>query len=700
MDKTAPRRRPASRPGPARPQPDRLIAAGRLGEAAQAVLRRARDGAPAWEVALWLTRLREKQGRAEEAEGVLRAALRRDPGSAPLSLELARFLGQSGRGAEQAACLREAAGRSPKSAPLQLALARALDADGRPQEALESYRAAVRAAPRDPEAWEACGSACLLAERLDEARRALARAVRLAPGRARPRVELARLLAGRGRLGQALGHLRRARLVKTWSPYDLISLGRLYAQLGKAAAAEAAFARVADLAAREAPALEPLLAGCLRRARAQAPAAEAERFVLLEFLKACGSFRECAEPGAEPCPAAPDLDYLLGRLFLGLRRYGPMRACFARYAARPPGPELFSRLTALLCLQDFDGAFAAAETLLDQRPEDLDAARFEYPLPPGLFRPHGRAFYAAQLEALRRWSRGRPASPWAAFYERALCGLGRPNAPRAADFSAWPARRYGWMRYYTGLDHLTNRRYEQARADFAAAAASRPGLWQARCHLAEALLCLGRRREALAGMEELCQRPAGGFVSGNVLAWHGELLLWCGRAQAALRWLDLARAAGAHYADCWRGGALLLLGRFAEAQAALDREIDNNPNDAEALIWRGELLRRQGRLARARADLDRAVLRGGGDWAYANRALLRAAEGDEAGLLRDFSRVDPEVLGIAAGRLGLPRERWSQPEAARRILEAALSSAAGVRRPQAYARAVFLAARQRRQDPA
>jgi len=185
--------------------------------------------------------------------------------------------------------------------------------------------------------------------------------------------------------------------------------------------------------------------------------------------------------------------------------------------------------------------------------------------------------------------------------------------------------------------------------------------WSAHGRLAEALLCAGDAPAALKLMGRTIGRLEG-KPRAQARAWRGLLRLWIGDYRGALSDLD----ARARYAPCWRGAALLKLGRAREAVRELNRSLTRDPWDREALTWRGEARRILGQPRLAIRDFDAALRMGRGNfWAAASRALAQRAAGDRRGFPTEVRRI----FRVA-----------NSPDA----VEARLRSARGVRRVESY----------------
>jgi tetratricopeptide (TPR) repeat protein len=359
---------------------------------------------------------------------------------------------------------------------------------------------------------------------------------------------------------------------------------------------------------------------------------------------------------------------------------------FRRFVVHDNGPATLARFSACMGLQDYSRAFATLEELLDS-PRALELEGLQRPWPdtwlhPAAMPAQTRKFYSRQQKALQRWARHHASSPWPGFFRACIHWRLYDLRKSLAVLTRLPrrsARRYGWLRYFSGVLRLMLRQYAQAQDDFTAALRSIGGFWQARCYRAETLLCLNRRREAWMEFERAGARGR----NAEAGAWHGEALLWVGEYRQALRRLDQAARAGAWLGFGWRGAAHMLLGNYAAARRDLDRALLPGSRDAEAYLWRGELKRRMGMPRHALRDLNRAeALAGPNPWARFNRALAWSALGNSAAMRREFSRLPRAVIEPILKSMSRP---WPSTDAARiAVLRAGLRLAGGVRRSEDY----------------
>lgn len=308
-------------------------------------------------------------------------------------------------------------------------------------------------------------------------------------------------------------------------------------------------------------------------------------------------------------------------------------------------------------------AFALAEEILDAEPavEDLRTLGNPWAGPPPTS--------PAVLAGLRRAARG-PRAGWAwLLLSRALRDReARQDAARRA--SAMPARRYGWMGYWTACTYFNREDLELAASELRRAVSRPPVNWWAYGTLAEVLVCLGRPREALAQFAPAL-RSAPPLERPQVVAWRGMVKLWLGRSAAALVDLDRACAAGVEHALAWRGAAKVLSGRPRQAVPDLEEAVRLGAHDDEARVWLSAAWRAVGQPERA---LDALPARSASTWVEIERALDLAALGRREAFGAAFGRLPSAfVERLAAG----PAPEGFQ--ARRQLLEGAARAARGCR---------------------
>jgi tetratricopeptide (TPR) repeat protein len=361
---------------------------------------------------------------------------------------------------------------------------------------------------------------------------------------------------------------------------------------------------------------------------------------------------------------------------------------------------LVGRLRLALCLCDLDAAARWGEALLDKtlRYDDLNAL-----YRPVLFdtdslvvRSAPRRFGLRVMTAFERYLDTHPDSPWASYYYRIFgaklrCGLNWTRDEACLrTLKALPLARYGWMRYHIGLDSLMKRDFAGAVEQFSLGVTHSVGRdWRSRCHIGEALLCQGDAPAALSSFDETLKDDPGANRP-LIQAWKAEVLLWAGDYRGALAVSQEAlqkNAAG--LAFCWKGGALVKLGRPLLALEPLGLAIAVWPADIEARVWRSEALYRLGRPREAllEAQTAKKIDRGSNFYCSVAAGLARFALGDVKGMRRELSELPSAVINHVARQTGF--DSSGSADAAAKTLEAVLSLSQGVRRG-AYETAAWL----------
>lgn len=200
----------------------------------------------------------ERQGRAAEAIGALRAARdgRERAGAradaADLTAALAEVLVRADRAREAIDELRAALAASPRDAGLLYALGAAYDRSGQREAAIAEMRALLVLRPDHPEALNFVGYA--LAEqgvRLDEAERLVRRALELRPRSGHVLDSLGWVLFRRGEVSRAVEVLERADALAGPEPVILEHLGDAYRALSRHSDAARVYQRALGAASED-----------------------------------------------------------------------------------------------------------------------------------------------------------------------------------------------------------------------------------------------------------------------------------------------------------------------------------------------------------------------------------------------------------------------------------------------------------------
>lgn len=595
-------------------------------------------------------------GRWTEAEDILRRAPKREARADLASALAARARAElrAGRAAQAERTFRRAAALAPADAPLR-------------REFLEVRRARAAARQKRAKAEFAARSAAKAEKirRLSELRKALAesllargeprRALKLLPDDARIRRALVEDLRARARSSPPAAAGKALREALRLEPGDAEARRELAEALRARAWAHESAGRLAPAEAllREASALDPAaaelgrrLAATLREREPAGVPGSIEALRLREKLERVEGRLRAREKTLELLlEAAPERSIDRFRALMNLRRYGK--------------------------------AIDEAELILDggaRQPEFW-----------GLSNPWDWEEWTSRTSRQRQLVRdlkGRLAAParrpWLLFYRVVLKD---PGGLDDFDLAALPRDRYGWMHLMAGRTCLIEGPVPTAARWLTIAAERTPPDWRANAFLAEAHLVLGRREAAYAEMERarLVAPPADESL---LLAWRAAFDLWLGDYAQALALLDRACTAGSPHAFCWRGAALLKLGRAAEAVEALDLALSRFPGDLEAYLWRAEAKRTLGLHDQALEDLRRPPL---GVWVLVNRALAKAALGDLDGMKADHDALPRHVVERVRAALG------PEPAGEARVLEECLRLARGWRREE-YGQSLWLPA--------
>ena len=534
--------------------------------------------------------------------------------------------------------------------------------------------------------------------RLAEAEKAYRQALSANP--TTPSVDLSRLLEKTGRAEEGRKILRTA---AARAAGELPALTEGLVAGGAAAYAGLEFYSLMEFVPYRRSFMEALVrkgAGLARVERALRVATQPGARTLLSEVLIARRRLQAAEAELAPAFAAGAAGAETSRVQALLRliengRYGPVveRAMLDCLSRAKSGDKLVKEwpqvYSALMCSRRYPEAFRLGEAILDK------FGRFESP--GQLLWPWWRQFRRAvseerfldqELARIRAAGRKGGLPHWFAYYRAILLNnIGR-NVEAMGEYKSLEsldAERYAWMFQSFVLVKLTLLDFEGAIEVSSAILKRAPSHWWVRCRMAEAYLAKGDQAGGLRQFERALA-TADPLVRGEVLTWYGEVLLWLGDYKGALAKLDEAVALGAKtFVHGWRGAARLKAGAAGKALADLDRAVALDAKDFEARGWRGEAYRILGRHEESRRDLDHVISSGPSNfWAHLNRALLRDAMGDAAGMKADFAAIPGDVTAFIAGRLKLPKDRALRPDGMREILTAGLDMAKGIRRWEDY----------------
>ncbi|HAH32963.1 MAG TPA: hypothetical protein DCL44_11690 [Elusimicrobia bacterium] len=352
----------------------------------------------------------------------------------------------------------------------------------------------------------------------------------------------------------------------------------------------------------------------------------------------------------------PDHYYHLAMFHKRDGDYAGMRRALERLLAAGAGADFVHRYIACCTLDRFGEAFETAEKLIGSDRREPVLSR--------LWNPWGdrstmlpRGFITDRLAGLERARLDKKMEPYRTFFRGVLLFFSGNNKKSAAEFvrlaamQCLPDARYGWMFFPAGWACLYACDYSRALSMFRRSALSPVSRSASLGRIAEIYICTGRPRQGFLYLKKALATAAFGELAG-LHSWEGQMRLFTGDYKAAVKALTTGLSMGDDVAYCWRGAAYSLLGRRAQALRDLDRAVELFPTDAEALVWRAEVLRLEGRNSEALQQLNRAVSAGGHVWARINRALVREALGDSAGMMGDFDALDPEVRKFLRNRPG------------------------------------------------
>lgn len=579
------------------------------------------------------------------------------------------------------ALLREALARGGDVPKARVLLADLHRFRGETREAAVHYTRALEADPACVQAWLNFALLNLESGELENAELLVRRALKLDPSLGHARQVLAEVLLAKGRLPEALREadqaLERSPGSSEFQVTRAKALARLGDREGARRAVEGLFALDESLLGVARILMESLIAEGslleaskigLRRICLVAP----EFIRSLNLLHAGGLRDRALDSLAEALLTVPDTcpfgrDFFHGLAPRLLEDFEPRlqalalerpKSCFAlaeafmREGRFPAAQRLYARclelddhgaphrlLAARLSLGRHEAAFQAAEAAPPQ-----DACWPWSPFPRSAPRLYARAL--ALLDA-----DGKAPPLWRSFYRGLfLDGLGRSEealgeALKLREAVSGPSL---WLRVMPGLVCADAGDLGQARRDFEAALAARPGDWWLACRLAELLVLQGEAEEGLRRMRA-ARVEASPAVAAKIAAWEGRTLLRLGDCAKAFERLDFAVERGEDSALAERGGALLALGRLEEAERDLARAVFADPAGDQPRVRLAELQLERGLFEKASSEAD-VVLRRRPDhpWALRIRKLAEARGKRDGELARHGDRrTDPHLLAAA-----------------------------------------------------
>lgn len=339
-------------------------------------------------------------------------------------------------------------------------------------------------------------------------------------------------------------------------------------------------------------------------------------------------------------------------------RSGRSRACLDTLLGLKSKDEftLYRQFSALMITGDYKRAFDKAEELVSKWGR-MGVAEMLNPTGDDPWLTLGpRAAKAWAAGTLRRFGKCPPAlekTPWYIFYKAVFTGfLSKKEALRIMNgLTGIDVRTYGWMFYYSGRLQLFFGRTAEAVGAFEAALRSKPDEWMVRCIKAEALACLNDHKGAHKNFRTALSRNP--QAAGSIKAWEGEVLLWQGRYEEALKTIGPVLDKNLWFACTWRAIAEYKLGNRKAALNDLEKALSFNPNDLEALVYRAEIARLEKDPGLAASLIKKALkIDPYSFWARANLALLKSGQGQHKACLDNFSKARLRLRALVPEKRG------------------------------------------------
>lgn len=196
---------------------------------------------------LSLARIYHRWGDTSRAQRAYTRALGLCPTYSEVYIELGDIILQRGNLEHACELYRKALDLNPNSEIAMLNLANIHQRENRPREAITLYKRLLGANPRIALAWNNLGNVYEQLRDADRARECYRKAIEIDPYLPLPRLNLATLLIGAGRPGEAVDELRTHLELAPDSAYGFYNLGVALHQLRRLDRAAAAFRRAVDL---------------------------------------------------------------------------------------------------------------------------------------------------------------------------------------------------------------------------------------------------------------------------------------------------------------------------------------------------------------------------------------------------------------------------------------------------------------------
>ncbi|OGS06913.1 MAG: hypothetical protein A2270_00565 [Elusimicrobia bacterium RIFOXYA12_FULL_51_18] len=304
---------------------------------------------------------------------------------------------------------------------------------------------------------------------------------------------------------------------------------------------------------------------------------------------------------------------------------------------------LYRQFCALMIMGEYEKAFSKAEELslkwvrigvgemLNPAGEDLGLA---------LGNTGIRIWAEKTLKSFNKCPSRIKRTLWYIFFKAILLdSLNKEKAHNLMEgFCVTDIRRYGWMLYHLGRLRLFFGLTRKALNAFDSALKSKPGDWLVLCMRAECLASLGNYKAAYKDFKTaVCGNP---HALAQIKAWEGEILLWDGRYEEALKNIDGVLLTCPRFAYSWRGIANHKLGNLKSALDDLETALNYDPHDLEALVYRAEIARLEKDYVLAERLIKRVLKENAVYfWALANLALLKFAQGKYGECVNNYKKA-------------------------------------------------------------